>query len=241
MKLLSWGITDVGLKRKQNQDTILMDPDLGLYIVADGMGGHKGGEVASAMACELIQKSFKDAVKNVQGGELKTRVMLYDAYEEACRKIFIRSNQINLDLKGMGTTVVSIAHHGDHIYIGNVGDSRAYLYRMPQLWPLTEDHSLTYEQMKEGEKLQEHVGKNVITRSVGYEREVITDVFERKITIGDKVLLCSDGLCGFVADTEISRIFKTTKSQDVPKECIKAAHKTGGADNISAIVLEVVE
>ena len=239
MKISSWGITDVGLKRKQNQDTILLDPDLGLYIVADGMGGHKGGEVASAMACELIQKRFKEELD--KGIDIDPQSLILSAYVDACEQIYLRSSEQDLDLKGMGTTVVLLFFYKGTVYIGNVGDSRAYLFRAPHMWPLTEDHSFVYEQLKEGIGVSDNIGKNVITRSVGFEREVLADVFEREVEPGDKYLICSDGLCGLVPDEEISRILHKIKNVDIPGECVVAAHNAGGDDNISAIVIQISE
>ena len=214
MKLNVWCHTDRGLRRESNQDSFLVNEKLGLFIVADGMGGHSGGEVASALAVQSAEKFVADNHDKIQN----SRELLARAYVESSLKIYDKAAQDSPELAGMGTTMVLLYAAGDSIYIANVGDSRAYLYRRPHLWQITEDHSLVYEQLRAGmineDQVKSFVGKNVITRSVGYERNVDVDVYERPVQNGDCFLLCSDGLSGLVDDHIIEEIL-TEKSEEV--------------------------
>ncbi|MCB0363779.1 MAG: Stp1/IreP family PP2C-type Ser/Thr phosphatase [Bdellovibrionaceae bacterium] len=241
MKFDVWAKTDVGLKRDINQDTILVDPELNLFIVADGMGGHKGGEVASALAVETVQEVIRTKLQSK--GRLNPKDAILEAYRESSTRIHAKSTLENPELMGMGTTMVLIFGHGNKLYIGNVGDSRAYLYRDPYLWQLTEDHSLINEQVKAGVISEEDaphvIGRNVITRSVGYERDVIVDVLVRDFQPGEQYLLCSDGLSSLVADQKVAEIFKTSEPQEVVLRCIDKAKAAGGDDNVSVVLVRV--
>jgi PPM family protein phosphatase len=242
MRFEVWAQTDVGLKRDINQDAILVDHELKLYIVADGMGGHKGGEVASAMAVEVTQDLVK---RRTADSRLVPRKVLADAYREASLRIFQKSSYENPELHGMGTTMVLLWANGERLYIGNVGDSRAYLFRAPdKLWQLTEDHSLINEQVKAGVITEEeapHVlGRNVITRSVGFEKDVMADVIERDMVPGDHYLLCSDGLSGLVGYNRIVDILVKNSVENVIPKCINEAKAAGGDDNISVILIKVL-
>ncbi len=241
MKLEVWAQTDVGLKRDINQDAILVDHDLQLYIVADGMGGHKGGEVASAMAVEVVQDMVR---RRSEDTKLSARRVLAEAYREASLKIFQKSSYESPELMGMGTTMVLLWAVRDRVYIGNVGDSRAYLFRAPnQMWQLTEDHSLINEQVKAGviseDEAPHVVGRNVITRSVGFEKDVMVDVLEREPSPDDVYLLCSDGLSGLVQMGKITEILNRHSSHEVIPKLIKEAKAAGGDDNISVILVKV--
>ncbi|MCB0391306.1 MAG: Stp1/IreP family PP2C-type Ser/Thr phosphatase [Bdellovibrionales bacterium] len=238
MKTSGWGRTDVGLKREINQDTILVDNSLGLYIVADGMGGHKGGEVASAIAVSTAKEIVSEGLHK----NLSPRDLLIKAYREASERIHYKSTVENPQLAGMGTTMVLGLVVGTDIYIGNVGDSRCYLYKNQHIWQMTEDHSLVNEQLRAGviseDEVDMMVGKNVITRSVGYEKDVRVDIFQKKIETGEKVLLCSDGLSGLVSDAIIEDICRKRSGQNCVDECIEKANEAGGDDNISVILIQ---
>jgi protein phosphatase len=234
------GLTDRGLKRETNQDSFLIDQDLGLFIVADGMGGHQGGEVASQLAVQTIQSVIRDSFdkeKGVKPGELLQR-----AYGEACRQIYQQS-QSQSGLKGMGTTVVTALFRGKTLYIANVGDSRAYLVKSPYIWQMTDDHSLLNEQIRSGivksEEAHKFAAKNVITRSVGFEEEVICDVVERKIEPDESVILCSDGLSGLVPDQRITDVCLSLAFEDVPSRLIEEAKKAGGDDNVTVLYIRL--
>lgn len=231
--------TDVGLKREINQDSVLVNHDLGLFIVADGMGGHRGGEVASALAVETVQDFLREHLEDVRRSPKK---YLVEAYREASIKIHHKSNHESPELMGMGTTMVLILVVNDKAYVANVGDSRCYLYRNPLLWQMTEDHSLINEQIKAG-VIQEHeaghvVGRNVITRSVGFEREVVPDIIERQISPQDVFLLCSDGLSSLVENDRISEICRKGSLKEVGQKCIVEAKRAGGDDNVSVVLLK---
>jgi protein phosphatase len=241
MNLTVWCQTDVGLKREINQDSFLIDEDLGLYIVADGMGGHRGGEIASAMAVETIREVVGGRGQNYKSaGDL-----LGAAYREASSRIFNKSEREPEECQGMGTTLVTALRRNDSLYLGNVGDSRAYLFRAPYMWQLTEDHSLVNEQLRAGllreEDLAGFGARNIITRSVGYEVEVQVDIFERPLQLGDVYLICSDGLTGLVSDEEIADILNTMAPPKVVKECIRRAKAGGGDDNITVMLIFVAE
>lgn len=242
MKIEVWAQTDVGLKRDINQDAILVDHDLHLYIVADGMGGHRGGEVASAMAVEIVQDIVRRRASEVK---IIPRRVLSEAYREASMRIFQKSSVERPELMGMGTTMVLLWAHKDRVFLANVGDSRAYLFRPPgQLWQLTEDHSLINEQVKAGvisEEEAPHVlGRNVITRSVGFEKEVVVDVLDRDPATDDIYLLCSDGLSGLIKNEKIVDILSKFPPPDAIGRLIKEAKVAGGDDNISVILIKVV-
>ena len=239
MKFDVWGQTDVGLKRDINQDSILVDNNLGLFIVADGMGGHRGGEVASALAVETSQEVFEN-----QHNLSQPKDLIRGAFREASRRIYLKSTKENPELMGMGTTMVLAYSHGNSIYMGNVGDSRAYLYKEGKLWQLTEDHSLVNEQIKAGiispNEPEATVGRNVITRSVGFEEEVDVDVVEREIFPGEMFLMCSDGLSGMISDEKISELCASESPKTIVEECIEAAKNAGGDDNVSVLVMKVL-
>ena len=238
MQLEVWAQTDVGLKRDINQDAILVDHDLNLYVVADGMGGHKGGEVASAMAVEAVQEVI---ARRKNEPKLSARKILQEAYREASSRIHHKSTYESPELMGMGTTMVLLWEHKGRLYIGNVGDSRAYLYRAPNLWQLTEDHSLINEQVRAGviseEEAPHVIGRNVITRSVGFEKDVMVDILEREPADGELYLLCSDGLSGMITPEKLYQTIHSTRPDQLVAQCIKEAKAAGGEDNISVIVV----
>lgn len=239
MKVEAWGQTDVGLKRDINQDSILRDEEMGLYVVADGMGGHRGGEVASAMAVEACVEVFEESAAKTQPKDLIKR-----AFKEASRRIFLKSTRENPELMGMGTTMILAYTRDSRIYIGNVGDSRAYLWKDQKLWQLSEDHSLVNEQIKAGiitaKDIDTVVGRNVITRSVGFEEDVVVDIAEREAFPGEIYLLCSDGLSGLITDARISEICAKLDPQTIVETAISEAKKAGGDDNVSVIVIKVL-
>lgn len=231
-----WCRTDKGLRRETNQDSFLVNQDLGLYIVADGMGGHLGGEVASSLAVKTTEEIIDHHAKS-----RKPRDLMTYAYQESSRRIFDMAEKENPRLAGMGTTMVSAYVAGDSVFIGNVGDSRAYLFRRPHLWQLTEDHSLVNEQLRAGlireDQVRAFVGRNVITRSVGFERDVSIDVLERPIQSGDCFMLCSDGLSGLVSDRRIQEILCLCSPDQVVNQLVAEALANGGDDNVTVLFL----
>ncbi|UOF00038.1 Stp1/IreP family PP2C-type Ser/Thr phosphatase [Bdellovibrio reynosensis] len=241
MKFDSWYLTDKGLRRDSNQDSFLVNKELGLFIVADGMGGHMGGEVASSMAVETVEEMMlqPDAVKK------SPREMILQSYEEASKRIFDKAANERPELAGMGTTMVMAYIRNRHLYVGNVGDSRCYLFKRPNLWQITEDHSLINEQLRAGvmseEQVRQFVGRNVITRSVGYERDCYPDIIEREIYPGEMFLMCSDGLSGLVDDNRISEILNQNTPDKIVKACVEQALANGGDDNVTVMLLHFHE
>lgn len=233
-----WCKTDKGLRRDSNQDSYLINHDLGLYIVADGMGGHSGGEVASQLAVQTAEQ----VVREHKGRGVPPRELIQKAYEEASHRIFDMAARES-QLAGMGTTMVMCYQSGQSLYFGNVGDSRAYLFRHPYLWQVTEDHSLVNEQLRAGlirsDQVRQFIGRNVITRSVGYEREVYADVLEREIRPGDVFLLCSDGLSGMVIDELIGEILSQQPNEGGVNELMRRALNAGGEDNVTIMLMAV--
>lgn len=237
MRTKVWYQTDKGLKRDSNQDSYLVDEKLGLYIVADGMGGHSGGEVASQMAVLTAQYTFQEASLSSKKDK---KNLIQKSYLDASAAIFDKTVTDNPELKGMGTTMVMAHCTSTQIIIGNVGDSRAYLFRKPYLWQLTEDHSLLNEHIRAGiDPKSVPIGRNVITRSVGFEREVQPDIVERALIPGDRYLMCSDGLSSLVTDAKISEILNSVTDAQVVETCIKQALQAGGLDNVTVLYLAI--
>jgi protein phosphatase len=236
MRVKVWSKTDKGLKRDSNQDSYLINETLGLYILADGMGGHSGGEVASQLAVITAQDVIQKSINSTK----RPRDLISQAYIQASHIIFDKAKYHNPELAGMGTTMVMALIVQNVLYIGNVGDSRAYLFRKPYLWQITEDHSLANEQIRAGlDPKMSPVGKNIITRSVGFERDVLADVIERPLQNGDCFLLCSDGLSGLVTDKRICEILNQTPEDQVVEACVQEALKNGGHDNVTVLYLSV--
>jgi protein phosphatase len=250
VKISSWARTDVGLKREINEDSFLADTNLDLFIVADGMGGHAGGDIASRMAVEIVRERVREArhkgsMFNRTAAETESAMilkMLNDAISEASAKIFESSEQ-HPELVGMGTTVTAVLVHGHRAYIAHVGDSRLYRRRNGKLEQMTEDHSLVNEQVKAGfitaEEAQHSRFRNIITRSVGFESQVTADTFSVTLRADDLFLLCSDGLCGMVEDDEIGRTLDNGRLSEAVGRLVGAANQQGGEDNITVIILQM--
>jgi len=241
MKFDSWYLTDRGLRRESNQDSCLINKELALFVVADGMGGHTGGEVASSMAVETVE----EVMLQPDAQQKSPRELILNCYEEASRRIFDKAANERPELAGMGTTMVIAYVRGKHLYIGNVGDSRCYLFKKPNLWQITEDHSLINEQLRAGvmseEQVRQFVGRNVITRSVGYERDVYPDIIEREIYSGEIFLICSDGLSSLVEDAQISEILNQNTPDKAVKACVEQALANGGDDNVTVMLIHFHE
>jgi serine/threonine protein phosphatase PrpC len=241
MKVTAFGITDVGLKRSKNEDNLFVSEDMGLFIVADGMGGHKGGDLASQLAVEAMTEVVK--THREEHTFLSPRAMLEEGYTEASARIFNRSQVNEGMLQGMGTTLVTAYVHEDQIFVGNVGDSRAYFFNEQYMWQMTEDHSLVNEHIRAGllkdSEAKDFQAKNIITRSVGFEKNVHCDIIRKQLSVGDRFLLCSDGLCGLIDDEEIFVICTSNPQEKAVEICIERAKAAGGDDNITALLIEV--
>ncbi len=237
--------TDIGLRRSQNQDSGASCPDLGLFVVADGMGGHRGGEIASAMAVEIIPEMVRDA--EAAGPDWSPRQVLTRAIEKANHAVYSRAAEES-KLQGMGTTTTAVLFKDGRATFGHVGDSRAYLFRPGAVWQLTRDHSLVQEKLRAGlitrDQVKHDQMKNVITRSVGFGPETAVELYEMDTERGDVFLLCSDGLSGQVEDDEIlqiieKRMFETLDPKNAVADLITLANARGGQDNTTVIVIQV--
>lgn len=247
---VSWGATDVGRRRERNEDAFFVDDDLQLYIVADGMGGHLGGGMASRMAVAaistLVRKLSDDPDGTLEDGGVPLqnqdpRSILRYAVQTASKEIYARSIK-DPGLRGMGTTAVVLWFRDGKAFIANVGDSRAYLLRGDQYKQVTIDHSLVSEQIRAG-LLSEHDArsskmKNVITRSVGFQSTVEVDIDMRIPQDGDLFLLCSDGLSNMVNDALMQQTLKQSPANDTCRNLVALANRNGGDDNISVVIVQ---
>ena len=235
----SYGKTDRGNKRSNNQDSIFasdtpVGPLPNLYIVADGMGGHRAGDKASKMAVDITVDFVSRSTLENPVAILKRAIIF------ANNEIYKAASQ-DPDLNGMGTTLVAACAYDDKLFVANVGDSR--LYPVDQdIKQITMDHSLVEELIRSGElerkRGRNHPERNIITRALGSKDEVIPDFFEIDIKPGDRFLLCSDGLSNMVENDEIKDIMIQDKSlMDITNELVDRANYYGGSDNISAIVV----
>lgn len=234
------GRTDVGVVRSGNEDSYLISPDIGVFIVADGMGGHAAGEVASEMAVEIVGQALED----VQGqSDDLAADLIREAIRDANAAIFQRTLNEH-DKRGMGTTATAMVINGPRYLIGQVGDSRAYVFREKRLTQITKDHSYVQEQVDAGyltpEQARTHPYSNVITRCVGANSDVVPDVYMGAIRTGDTFLLASDGLTGMLEDPELLAILNTGRPpSELVDLLIADANRRGGLDNITVILVRI--
>ena len=252
MEIKAYGLTHVGRQRQHNEDSYLVADEAKLFLVADGMGGHAAGEIASRIAVDSISEfilhtkeddgtwphaydeHFKRSTNRLMAAVrlANTRVL------EAMRK--------DARLRGMGTTVVACLADGETMSVAHVGDSRAYMIRNNQLQRITNDHSWVFEQVQAGmlteAEAEKHPLRNVITRALGGALQVTPDASEIEVKEGDVFLLCSDGLTGMVPEDEILKVV-TQSNDDLEKACqklIEEANERGGLDNVTAILVKAV-
>lgn len=245
MPVISYGGSDIGMKRKTNQDSICLLPEYHFYAVADGMGGHSGGDIASQMSVRLFPQYLEKNSKKMEVPEL-----LESAVKFINKSIFDHG-QKNAELRGMGTTISCILLDEKHINVANIGDSRTYLINHKKLYQLSRDHSLVQEKLNLGiynrEEAKQDPQKNVLIRTVGFEPDVEVDTYKYKISKNDIFLICSDGLHGKVADADIINIINSKipdpahatdeHLNDAVKNLINQANLNGGQDNISVILV----
>ncbi|MCK6545506.1 cyclic nucleotide-binding domain-containing protein [Myxococcota bacterium] len=251
MRVDSWALTDVGRARKHNEDGWLIDDQLGLYAVADGMGGHAAGEVASAYGLRCVQEQL---VKKKQLLEEFTNDPTPDRRAMILREVELAINvassaiyhmaQRDKKRHGMGTTLSLVLLVGNKAFMAHVGDSRIYLARANQIHQLSEDHSYLWEQIKKGaitvEEAKRSPFSNVITRAVGITETVQVDTLVFDLLPGDTYLLCSDGLHGYLeGEAELAQILFGEDGEEIPRRLIGLANARGGKDNITSVVLRV--
>jgi protein phosphatase len=252
MRAYAAGLSDVGLQREHNEDSFIVLNDFDLYVVADGMGGHRAGDVASRIATETIGEFFKSTANDdvtwpfhfdTNLSEEENRLLT--GIRVANRQIFERSTR-SRECQGMGTTVVSamFSLRKQRMYIGHVGDSRCYRVRHGKIQQLTRDHSLVNDYLVAMPDLTDEqrseLPKNVITRALGMQDHVVVDLQHDDPQLGDVYVICSDGLSGMLADEEIEHI--VTGSTDIRSACrklIEKANDQGGEDNITAVLIKI--
>lgn len=251
MELIAAGLSDVGLQREHNEDSFCILPEFELFIVADGMGGHKAGDVASKMATHAIASFFQatasedatwpfhfDPHLSVEENRLITGIKV------ANKKIFEASTR-HREVQGMGTTVVGalFARAQKKLYVAHVGDSRCYRIRGKEITLLTRDHSLLNDYLlvmpDMTQQQKDELPKNVITRALGMRETVQVDIRSHQIKSGDVYILCSDGLSGMVQDDQICQIATNAKSLErAVAELVDAANRNGGTDNVTTLLLQ---
>ena len=243
-KLDIYGLTDEGLVRDHNEDYISWQQEMGLVILADGMGGHNAGEVAS----ELAVSSINEALEDVLSPEVKDTCDM-DFKEAVHESIVFANDEINLHAKthpecsGMGTTIVMALFHNGSVILASVGDSRIYRFRKGRLEQVTTDHSLVQEMIDNGYMSQEEAmsstNRNLITRALGIAEDVKVDVTQKEVEKDDIYLLCSDGLSDMINDDMIfSTLVKTRQDlKRASEELVKQAKEHGGHDNVSVILV----
>ena len=242
------GDTNIGMKRQHNEDSLFLPENDRVAIVADGMGGHASGEVASKMAVELVAQHFRDTAEDVEltwpykidhGDGYETN-RLINAIKLANLRIYEKAQQDD-KCHGMGTTVVATLFLDDKVWIAHVGDSRVYRLRDGTMTQLTEDHSLLNDYIRMKKMTAEEAGKfphkNVIVRALGMKESVQVDVLADAFRLGDVYLMCSDGLSGMITDEDLGAIL--TDETDLDQACerlISVANQNGGVDNITAVL-----
>lgn len=238
----SFSITDIGLKRSINQDNVYCSEDRvgnlsNLFIVADGMGGHKAGDLASRICVDSICNCISES-------DIKTPVSILNEAVVTAHNNIRNQSMTDIEYEGMGTTVVAATIDNDNLFVVNIGDSRLYILR-DALRQITEDHSLVEEMVKSGELAKEHVrshpNKNIITRALGIGTDIEPDYFEVKLQSNDIILMCSDGLTNMLEDAEIEYIIKREKDDlaKAGKTLVDRANDMGGKDNITVLLVSV--
>jgi PPM family protein phosphatase len=252
-RLQSYAQTDTGRVRDHNEDSIGSDPETGLYVLADGMGGYNAGEVASGIAVKTVMGLVREAcsvqaleVRDGATGLSRPGIILRDAVMRA-NKLIHQTSRTQVQCEGMGTTVVGCVFHDNRVSIAHVGDSRVYRLRGDQLQQMTLDHSLLQELVDRGfysaEEAARSTNKNYVTRALGVDPTVEVDLRDHATLPGDLFLLCSDGLTDMVADEDIALTLQTF-GHDLTvagRQLVKLANEQGGRDNISVMLVRVVE
>jgi protein phosphatase len=247
------GMSDTGRIREHNEDTIGTDADIGLVVLADGMGGYKAGEVASGIAVRTVMSLVKDAVeredltiRDPETGMSRPGILLRDAIQRA-NKIIYQTARTQANCEGMGTTVVAGLFFDDKLTVAHVGDSRLYCQSGGEFRQVTQDHSLLQELVSRGfytpEEAQRAAAKNYVTRALGVEPTVEVDVTEVPVSKDDLYLLCSDGLSDMVEDEDIHLTISTFGGnlETLAKQLVLLSNDNGGRDNVSIVVVRVLD
>jgi len=252
-KLRSVAMSDTGKVREHNEDTIAIDNDIGLFVLADGMGGYNAGEVASGIAVKTIVNLVREAVarEDLEGtdkdtGLVRPSIILRDAIFRA-NKIIHQTSKTQPQCEGMGTTVVACLFYDNRVSVAHVGDSRLYRLRSDRFEQITMDHSLLQELVDRGfyspEEAQRATNKNYVTRALGVEPNVDVEINEHPVNRGDYYVLCSDGLSDMVEDDDIHLTINTFNANldTVAKQLTQLANDNGGRDNVSVVMAHVLD
>lgn len=242
------GRTDSGKVREHNEDSIGEDSELGIIVLADGMGGYQGGEVASAIAVNEILAHLNEHLLELRPGSIdrksglfKESLLARKAVDRA-NKAIVHMSESNPRYRGMGTTLVLGLFFNDRIAIAHVGDSRMYRYRNGQLDPMTRDHTLLQDLVDRGfytaEEANRSLNKNLVTRALGVDNNVTIDIAEADVQVDDLYLLCSDGLNDMISDTQILEVIETYPKnlQVIADKLVDKANEHGGKDNVSVVL-----
>lgn len=253
LRLRAWASSDAGKVRRHNQDSFLIDPRLGLFAVADGMGGGSRGEVASALACNAIQEAISELRRDVENmgshpvdADVERLVLWLEiAVLRGCKEVHDASRALAGESGRMGTTLDVVWAVGDRVLTAHVGDSRIYRVRDGHAERLTEDHTMIQEKINRGLLTPEEAltarGRSVITRALGVQARVQVDLGHHKIVDGDRYLLCSDGLYRDLGPDTFGQILKSTHGATSAEILVSMANAKGGGDNITALVIEAVD
>ncbi|MEJ0039457.1 MAG: Stp1/IreP family PP2C-type Ser/Thr phosphatase [Gammaproteobacteria bacterium] len=252
-KIRCVGMTDTGKVREHNEDTIAADGDIGLLVLADGMGGYNAGEVASGIAVKTVLNLIREQVEredltvlDKDSGMTRPSIILRDAIHRA-NKIIYQTARSQPQCEGMGTTIVAALFFDNRVSIAHVGDSRMYRLRSDRFEQVTMDHSLLQELVDRGfysaEEAQRAANKNYVTRALGVEPNVEVELQEATVQKGDVYVLCSDGLSDMVEDDDIHLTISTFSANldTVAKQLIQLANDNGGRDNVSAVMAQVID
>ena len=252
-KIIIAGETDQGLVRDHNEDSIGSLPDYGLLVLADGMGGHKGGEVASALAVDTILDQLNKSLDDIKPGEIDDKTgynlesMAIEHAIEKANSVINHASKNNIQYEGMGTTVVVVLFYDNRLTVAHVGDSRLYRLRNKKLEQLTRDHTLLQEMVDRGfyskQEAKKSLNKNLVTRALGVNPTVDIDLLEDRVVTEDIFLLCSDGLTDMIDDDLIESTLLNYRSDlnKAAKELINQANQHGGKDNVSAMLASPVK
>ncbi len=247
MKVAMAAITDIGMVREKNEDQVAIAPELGLAVLADGMGGHQAGEVASDMAIDMITRHFAESFEHCdkKNGVLKNETsVICEAIQMANAAIFEMAHQ-RPECNGMGSTIVVTLFYNNRMYVGHVGDSRLYRFRKNRLEQMTDDHSVVQELLSRGlispDEARNSAHKNLVTRALGIESDVEPDIDSQAVEENDIYLLCSDGLNDVLPDDAIEMVM-LDHSRDIieaSKVLVREANDRGGPDNISVVLVKL--
>lgn len=231
------GVTNIGLHRKRNEDRYYIDTDRGFFVVCDGMGGHKGGDVASQLAVDTVQQNF------FVNGNYDIVPVLRNAVELANKVVYYKGLS-DESLHEMGTTLTAAAVICEKLTVAHIGDSSLFLYNKGGLRKITRDHTLAEQMLRDGlikpEEVPTSVYNHVLTRALGVEKHVEVDIYQQDISRGDWILICSDGLTDLVTDSEIGDYLGSAREpQETSQALVKLALNRGGYDNITIVLLTI--